>query len=90
MRAALLQITASDDPAQNLEQVRRMVRQAASDGESAGYAPGDRAVVANPGLGRIGPTICYDLRFADLYRVLAQAGAEIASLQHDRSFSGPG
>ncbi|MCZ4261291.1 carbon-nitrogen hydrolase family protein [Limimaricola sp. G21655-S1] len=45
--------------------------------ESAGYRPGDRAVLAETPLGRIGLTICYDVRFPHLYRALAQAGAEI-------------
>ncbi len=45
--------------------------------ESEGYRPGDRAVVAETSLGSIGMTICYDLRFADLHRTLAKAGAEI-------------
>ena len=45
--------------------------------ESAGYCPGDRAVLAKTPFGRIGLTICYDLRFAYLYRRLAQAGADI-------------
>lgn len=45
--------------------------------ESATVAPGDCAVLHDTALGRIGHTICYDLRFAQLYRALAQAGAEI-------------
>ena len=45
--------------------------------ESAGYRPGDRAVVGETPFARIGMTICYDLRFPGLYRDLAQAGAEI-------------
>ncbi|TRD21971.1 carbon-nitrogen hydrolase family protein [Palleronia caenipelagi] len=45
--------------------------------ESDGYRPGDRAVLAETPLGRIGMTICYDLRFPHLYRRLGQAGAEI-------------
>lgn len=45
--------------------------------ESAGYRPGDRAVLAETPLGRIGLSICYDVRFPHLYRALAQAGAEI-------------
>jgi len=45
--------------------------------ESAGYRPGDRAVLAETPLGRIGLSICYDIRFPHLYRRLAQAGAEI-------------
>ncbi|MHA6347337.1 carbon-nitrogen hydrolase family protein [Roseivivax sp. CAU 1761] len=48
--------------------------------ESAGYRPGDRAVLAETPLGRIGLTICYDLRFPHLYRRLAQAGAEILTV----------
>lgn len=48
--------------------------------ESAGYRPGDRAVVADAGFARIGMTICYDLRFAKLYRTLAQAGAQILTV----------
>ncbi|SIS52156.1 Predicted amidohydrolase [Roseivivax lentus] len=48
--------------------------------ESAGYAPGDRAVLAETPFGTLGLTICYDLRFAYLYRALAQAGAEILTV----------
>ena len=48
--------------------------------ESAGYRPGDTAVLADTPLGRIGLTICYDLRFAYLYRRLAQAGAQILTV----------
>ncbi len=45
--------------------------------ESAAFRPGDRAVVAAAGPVRLGLTICYDMRFPQLYRALAQAGAEI-------------
>lgn len=48
--------------------------------ESAGYRPGDRAVIADTPLGRIGLTICYDLRFPQLYRSLAKAGAQIITV----------
>lgn len=48
--------------------------------ESAGYRPGDRAVLCPTPLGRIGLTICYDIRFPALYRTLAQAGAEILTV----------
>jgi predicted amidohydrolase len=43
--------------------------------ESANYSPGDVAVVADLPWGRLGLTICYDLRFPSLYRALAEAGA---------------
>ena len=48
--------------------------------ESAAYAPGQAAVVVDTPLGRIGPSICYDLRFPDLYRALSDAGADILSV----------
>jgi deaminated glutathione amidase len=48
--------------------------------ESAGYRPGTRAVLADTPLGRIGMTVCYDLRFSHLYRRLAKAGAQILTV----------
>jgi len=48
--------------------------------ESSGYRPGDKAVLADTPIGRIGMTICYDMRFAHLYRRLAQAGAQILTV----------
>ncbi|AWB50084.1 amidohydrolase [Gemmobacter aquarius] len=48
--------------------------------ESAGYRPGDRAVVAQTPFGRVGMTVCYDVRFSQLYRRLAQAGADIITV----------
>ena len=48
--------------------------------ESAAYAGGERAMVAETPLGRLGLSICYDLRFPDLYRALTDAGATILSI----------
>ncbi len=48
--------------------------------ESAAYRPGARAVLAETPLGRIGMTVCYDVRFPQLYRRLAQAGAQIITV----------
>ena len=48
--------------------------------ESAGYRPGTRAVLAQTPFGRIGMTVCYDVRFPQLYRQLAQAGADILTV----------
>lgn len=45
--------------------------------ESAAYAPGAGAVVAETPAGPLGLSICYDMRFPDLYRALSDAGAEI-------------
>ena len=45
--------------------------------ESDAYQPGEEAVLVNTPLGKIGMTICYDLRFPDLFSRLAHAGAEI-------------
>ena len=43
--------------------------------ESRAYRPGNRAVVAATPWGALGMTICYDLRFPQLFRALAKAGA---------------
>ena len=48
--------------------------------ESAGYRPGATAVLADAGFAKIGMTVCYDLRFAHLFRHLAQAGAQILTV----------
>lgn len=45
--------------------------------ESESVAPGDKVVLAPTPLGRVGLTICYDLRFPELYRQLAGLGAEV-------------
>ncbi len=45
--------------------------------ESDKVIPGEEAVVASTPWGPIGLTVCYDLRFAYLYRALAQAGAAV-------------
>ena len=45
--------------------------------ESAGFRAGDCAVLADTPFGKVGLTICYDLRFPQLHRALAQAGADI-------------
>ena len=45
--------------------------------ESAGYRPGGRAVIAKTPFATLGLSVCYDIRFAYLYRKLAQAGAEV-------------
>ncbi len=48
--------------------------------ESAAYAGGERAVVVETPFGRLGLSVCYDLRFPDLYRALTDAGASILSV----------
>ncbi len=48
--------------------------------ESSAYRPGDRAVLAETPWGRLGMTVCYDLRFPGLFRVLAQAGAQFITV----------
>lgn len=48
--------------------------------ESSGYRPGNRAVLADVPFGKIGMSVCYDVRFAHLYRRLAQAGATILTV----------
>ncbi len=53
--------------------------------ESMSFKPGERGVVvdcdfATEGMTRVGMTICYDLRFAGLFRQLAKAGCDIITV----------
>ncbi len=45
--------------------------------ESVVIAPGDAAVIAETPFGGVGLSVCYDLRFPQLYRALAKTGASI-------------
>jgi deaminated glutathione amidase len=48
--------------------------------ESRNYRAGELAVVADLPWGRLGVTVCYDLRFPALYRALAEAGASFFAI----------
>jgi predicted amidohydrolase len=48
--------------------------------ESQTFRPGEQAVVADLPWGRLGLSICYDLRFAALYRSLGHAGARLLTV----------
>jgi predicted amidohydrolase len=48
--------------------------------ESRSYQPGELAMVADLPWGRLGLTICYDLRFPALYRALAEAGSSFLAI----------
>ena len=48
--------------------------------ESRTYRPGEQAVLSDLPWGRLGLTICYDLRFPALYRALAEAGATMLTI----------
>ena len=48
--------------------------------ESASVRPGDGAVVAETPWGGLGLTICYDIRFPQLHRALAKAGAKMIAV----------
>jgi len=48
--------------------------------ESRTYRPGEQAVLHDLPWGRLGLTICYDLRFPALYRALAEAGATMLAI----------
>ncbi len=48
--------------------------------ESNAFRPGEAAVLASLPWGLLGMTVCYDLRFPQLYRALAQAGADFLSI----------
>lgn len=48
--------------------------------ESRNYRPGELAMLADLPWGRLGLTVCYDLRFPALYRALAEAGATMLAI----------
>ena len=48
--------------------------------ESNAYRPGGSTVVAETPWGRLGMTVCYDVRFPHLYRELARAGADFLAV----------
>jgi predicted amidohydrolase len=48
--------------------------------ESSLYEPGAEARLVDTPWGKLGLTICYDMRFPQLYRALAKAGAEIIAV----------
>lgn len=48
--------------------------------ESKNVQGGDKAVLADTPWGKVGMTICYDVRFPHLYRTLAHAGASILTV----------
>jgi predicted amidohydrolase len=48
--------------------------------ESAHVAPGSALVVVETPLGRLGLSVCYDVRFPELFRRLSAAGAEILAV----------
>ncbi|AXT27560.1 carbon-nitrogen hydrolase family protein [Ruegeria sp. AD91A] len=48
--------------------------------ESKNYRPGKKAVIAETDFGKVGLTICYDIRFPYLHAALAQAGARVLTV----------
>src|ERR1700716_1097862 len=48
--------------------------------ESRNYRPGEIGVAADLPWGRLGLTVCYDLRFPALYRALAEAGSSFFAI----------
>ena len=57
-----------------------LVASGESYNESATIRSGNELVVADSPFGRIGLTVCYDLRFPELFRALLDQGAEIITL----------
>jgi nitrilase len=48
--------------------------------ESESIEPGDRVVVIDSPVGRLGISVCYDLRFPELYRAMVDRGVEVIAL----------
>ncbi len=55
--------------------------------ESERYAAGEEPVCVETPLGRLGLSICYDLRFPELYRLLARLGAELVCVPSAFTFA---
>jgi deaminated glutathione amidase len=55
--------------------------------ESAHVAPGSRGAVIDTPVGRLGLSVCYDVRFPELYRHLSAAGAQLLAVPS--AFTGP-
>ena len=55
--------------------------------ESNNVKPGEEVIVASTSLGIIGLSVCYDLRFPELYRKLTNKGAEIISVPSAFAFA---
>ncbi|MBM5812544.1 MAG: carbon-nitrogen hydrolase family protein [Gammaproteobacteria bacterium] len=55
--------------------------------ESENARPGERVIVVATPAGRLGLSVCYDLRFPELYRRMVTAGAELFSVP--AAFTGP-
>ncbi|WP_078117895.1 carbon-nitrogen hydrolase family protein [Thiosocius teredinicola] len=48
--------------------------------ESESIEPGDRVVVLDSPVGRLGVSVCYDLRFPEIYRAMIDRGVEVIAL----------
>ncbi|MGS0682575.1 carbon-nitrogen hydrolase family protein [Shewanella sp. 125m-7] len=48
--------------------------------ESDAFCPGDHICVVDTPIGKLGLAICYDIRFADLFRAMREAGAELIAV----------
>ncbi len=85
MSIAVIQMVSQDDVTANLAAARRLLEQAAEGGARLAVLPEnfaamgrrDLAELGRAGPGRLGLTVCYDLRFPELYTALREAGAEL-------------
>jgi len=55
--------------------------------ESAHVAPGSAAMVVDTPVGRLGLSVCYDVRFPELFRTLSASGAQLLTVPS--AFTGP-
>ena len=55
--------------------------------ESANISPGKSVKIVDTPIGRVGLSVCYDIRFPELYRQLSAAGAQILAVPS--AFTGP-
>ena len=53
--------------------------------ESDRIRPGDEIVVTDTALGKLGMSICYDIRFPELYRIMTTRLSEVADAKKEQS-----
>src|ERR1700761_8129634 len=82
--AAVVQLTSTSDEEANWQRASRLGDRGAAaapggEGEETVCGQGG-VVVADTALGRIGMSICYDLRFGELYRRVTELGAQMLTV----------
>jgi predicted amidohydrolase len=83
VRAASIVFDAEGNPVARYDKIHLfdvVLRDGESHSESRLIEPGEGVVVVDTPVGRLGLSVCYDLRFPELYRLLLDRGAEVITI----------